>query len=272
MKTWSLNNFTNLSERFVIGGIKMIDLFSDCVIKVFANDTASTVSIAVEIIFSLVAIACGVILNYRFLKKLETERRNKPDGRKGNIIEPIMTLFCKIQIVFWPVRMLLSWIFHNGIIKTDLLPIWLRYVILYSLMSGRTYVAFNSFFCAFIRYLYIIHPKRSNQWDYERTGKCFKNVSFALPMVLGLVSIFAVGGIQFSGNETFDKCVESYVNKNDTYITKERLSILASTFPNYFTVSTIYILHYVVILIWLGLGMNVTEGFLYCHIFNWIKR
>ena len=250
----------------------MIDVFSDCVIEVFANDTASTVSIAVELIFSLVAIACGVILNYRFLTKLETERRNKPDGRKGNIIEPIMTLFCKIQIVFWPVRMLLALVFHNGIIKTELLPIWLRYVILYSLMSGRTYVAFNSFFCAFIRYLYIIHPKRSNQWDYERTGKCFRNVSLAIPMVLGLVSIFAVGGIQFSGNETFDKCVESYVDTNVTYIASGRVSILASTFPNYFTVSTMYVLHYAVILIWLGLGMNVTEGFLYCHIFNWIRR
>ena len=250
----------------------MIDLLFECFIKVLANDTSSTESIAVEFIFSLVAIACGVILNYRFLKKLETERRNKPDGRKGNIIEPIMTLFCKIQIVFWPVRMLLSWVFHNGIIKAELLPIWLRYVILYSLMAGRTYVAFNSFFCAFIRYLCIIHPKRSNQWDYERTGKCFKNVSLAIPMLVGIVSIFAVGGIQLSGNDTFDKCVESYVDTNDTYIAEDRLSILASTFPTYFTVSTIYLLHYVVLLIWLGLGMNVTEGFLYCHIFNWIRR
>ena len=250
----------------------MIDLFSDCVIKVFTNDATSTVSIAVESIFSFVAIICGVMLNYRFLKKLETERRNKPDGRKGNIIEPIMTLFCKIQIVFWPIRLLLSLVIHNGIVRAELLPIWLRYVILSSLMAGRTYVSFNSFFCAFIRYLYIIHPKKSNQWDYERTGKKFKTLSFIIPMIVGLLSIFGVGGIQFSGNETFDKCVESYVDTNVTYIANGRVSILASTFPNYFTVSTMYILHCVVIFVWLGLGMNVTEGFLYCHIFNWIRR
>ena len=105
-----------------------------------------------------------------------------------------------------------------------------------------------------------------------RTGKKFQSLSLIIPMIVGLLSIFGVGGIQFSGNETFDKCVESYVDTNVTYIANGRVSILASTFPTYFTVSTIYLLHYVVLLIWLGLGMNVTEGFLYCHIFNWIRR
>ena len=82
----------------------MNDTYCMCVVRKYFDKeiNVSIVSTVFEFILSFIISICGIFLNYKFLKKLKTERRNKPIGRKGNVIEPIMRWFIALQMVFWP--------------------------------------------------------------------------------------------------------------------------------------------------------------------------
>ena len=128
-----------------------------------------------DFFFSTVIGVLAVMVNYSFMKKLEEEKRLKPPGRKGNVIEPVMRLFCKIQMVYWPYYLLYFWINFNGIIPSYLMNGWWCNVILQiSIKFLRMLISWNSFFVALIRYIYIVHREKSNQWEFEQVGKWFK--------------------------------------------------------------------------------------------------
>ena len=84
--------------------------------KTFVDDSVSTLSTVLDFVFSVLISVCGVIVNYRFRKKLKEEKRNTPPGRKGNVIEPIMSWYCILQMIFWPYELLLLWMGFNGVI------------------------------------------------------------------------------------------------------------------------------------------------------------
>ena len=247
----------------------MIDLFSECSIKVFKNNSASFTSITIEFIVSTAIILSGILINYTFLKKLEKEKRSKAAGRKGNVIEPIMTGCCWVQMVFWPTRLAIAWIFHNEILKLEMMPIWMRYFMLDILMIGRVYLCFYSFFCAFMRYIYIVHYERVYHWDFEVVARRMKIASILIPCFVGTLSLFAVGGFQFQGNDIFDLCSDSLIEQTNG---DAGISLLASMFPNFFTKLVIRIIHYFIVFVWLIFGVNIVEAFMYRAAFAWIGR
>lgn len=247
----------------------MIDVFSECVIKVFVNESPSVVSIILEFTFCAMAIICGVLINYRFLKRLEKEKRDRPAGRKGNVIEPIMTSCCWVQMIFWPIRLALAWTFHNEIIKAETMPIWLRYIILNLLMTGRTYLCYYSFFCAFIRYIYIVHYERVYHWDFELVAKRTRIASICIPFIIGILSITVVGGFQFQGNAIFDSCSDEILKEGQGKIA---VSLLAVVFPGDLTILFIQITYYLIVIVWMILGVNLVEAFMYHSVFVSIRR
>ena len=247
----------------------MIDLFSECSIKVFKNDSASFTSILIEFIVSTTIILSGILINYTFLKKLEKEKRSKTAGRKGNVIEPIMTGCCWVQMVFWPTRLAIAWVFHNEILKLEMMPIWTRYLMLDMLMIGRVYLCFYSFFCAFMRYIYIVHYERVYHWDFEVVAGRMKLASLLIPSIVGTISLIAVGGFQFQGNEIFDLCSDSLIEQTNG---NTGISLLASIFPDYFTILVIRIIYYLTVFVWLIFGVNIAEAFMYGAAFARIRR
>ena len=76
-----------------------------CTYMAFVYEPVSTLPIILELIFSCFLILLGIAVNYRFRKKLAEEKRNRPLGRKGNVIEPIMSWFCVIQMFGFPFRL-----------------------------------------------------------------------------------------------------------------------------------------------------------------------
>ena len=64
----------------------MTDTYCICLLKSFRSDSWHV--FVLQFLFSIMISICGVFLNYKFLKKLQLERRNKPLGRKANVIEP----------------------------------------------------------------------------------------------------------------------------------------------------------------------------------------
>ena len=247
----------------------MIDIFSECIIKVFLNNSATFTSITLEAIFCIIVIVFGVLINHTFMKRLEREKRCKPLGRKGNVIEPIMSGCCWVQMTYWPIRLTLAWIFHNEIIKHEMMPIWMRYTVLNLLMVGRTYLCYYSFFCAFIRYIYIVHYEKVYHRDFEWVAKWMKIASYLIPTFVGILSITVVGGFQFKGNDIFDTCSKSILVEEKG---NAGISLFASIFPNILTTSVIRIIYYFTVLVWIILGVNIVEACMYRTIFATIGR
>ena len=247
----------------------MIDIFSECIIKVFLNNSSTLTSITLEAIFCIIVIFIGVLINHTFMKRLEREKRCKPLGRKGNVIEPIMTGFCWVQITYWPIRLALAWIFHNEIIKLEMMPIWMRYTVLNVLMVGRIYLCYYSFFCALIRYIYIVHYEKVYYRDFEWVAKWMKTASYLIPTFVGILSITVVGGFQFKGNDIFDTCSNSILVEEKG---NAGISLFASIFPDILNTSVIWIIYYFTVLVWIILGVNIVEACMYRTIFATIGR
>ena len=150
-----------------------------------------------------------------------------------------------------------------------MLPVWMRYTLLTSLMVGRTYLCFCSFFCAFIRYIYIVHYEKVYHWNFEWVAKWVTFASYFIPCHVGILLITVVGGFQFKGNEIFDTCSDSLNFEGNGNI---GISVLASILPEYFTISVIRVVYYFTVIVWLIFGVNIVEALMYRSIFATIAR
>jgi hypothetical protein len=152
----------------------MPDITCACIYKAWVNIPVSLWSTVLEFLFSVLICVCGEIINYRFMSKLREEKRKTPLGRKGNVIEPIMRWFCKLQMIYWPYQLLSIWVWFNEIIPFEYMNgWWCSAATLIVLKFGRMCIGWNSLFVALIRYLYIVHRQKSNQWDFEKVGRIF---------------------------------------------------------------------------------------------------
>ena len=224
----------------------------------------------------LVVISFGLKLNHRFLVKLREEKRARPLGRKGNVIEPIASLFCILQIIYWPYNILFMWVVSNQIFPSDFWIGW-HSTVLWNLgiKLGRTYVACNSFFTSLIRYIYIVHHDRSNQWEFEKVGKLFCLASLVLPITIETLGVFTsdMAEVQsFWSQHQFADCIASYLSVNSTTIEipypPDALQWTMTILPE----SAIDVLWFIYISCNILIYTNVVESILYLRIFQTIKR
>ena len=73
-----------------------------------------------EFVFSMVLAITAIIINWTLLKQLRFEMKNKPLGRKGNVIEPIMRWFCVHQMYYSPLYFLFDMSSHLFPINLEL--------------------------------------------------------------------------------------------------------------------------------------------------------
>ena len=233
-------------------------------------------STILEFIFIAFVIFCGVALNYNFFKKLKTEKRRRPVGRKGNVIEPIVSLYCIFQIVYWPYKGLYFWLFSNEIVTIDNLNGWWPNILIEVIRMGRLYIGWNSLFIALIRYIYIVHREKSNQWEFENVGRLFSILSFVVPILIQIMGVFTHNWREFqSGLEDQDwlrGCIASNMNK-----TSSEIQIPYPTYPLKWTMlflpeGAIQNLWYIWLLLSFLSQFHVPEVFLYSNIFLTIKR
>ena len=255
----------------------MTDTFCICMYKSMIQSEISTFWTVVEFLFSLVIIICGVTVNYRFKKKLQEEKRRTPIGRRGNVIEPVMSWFCTIQIIYWPYVLLFLWVSLNElIISADDLPVWLCYILMYTMKFGRMCIAYNSLFVVLIRFAYIVHDTKANQWNFESTGKRFQVGSIAIPFALEVVGLFTSSYpksqfLLFS-NERYLDCVEFYDGTNSTTDIEWVQPITTTWTIQYLPESFVYTVHLISITITMLVWSNITEAFFYFKIFQRLRR
>ena len=214
------------------------------------------VSSVFEFLLSLIISICGVFLNYKFLMKLSIERRNKPIGRKGNVIEPIMRWFGVLQIAYWPYELLMLsqavGIANLSNITPSLCPFYS-----WSLVLGRTIVAYNSLFVALIRYVYIVHERKANQWDFESVGKRFQIASISVPIIHVIIH-----GLTMRPRYLQDEA------NICSHMTSPLITFTRKFFPEP-VVDTIAIISVIVVAF---VYLNIVEGYLYVKMFQSIKR
>ena len=237
----------------------MNDTYCTCIVRSLKDGRGTELfPTLLDFLLSFMISICGFFLNYKLLKRLKLERKNKPIGRKGNVIEPIMRWFLVIQIAYWPYQFLMysRVIDVTGIVMFPFLcPFFFWMIVL-----GRTIIAYNSVFIAAIRYVYIVHERKANQWDFEKIGRRFKIASICTPIFHMIIFSFT---LRKSGSEGIiprtkhcSKLASLLINFTSQFISDPFADVIA------IICGTILAVVY----------LNLVEIYLYVRIFQTIKR
>ena len=200
----------------------MTGLINACIIETYFVEKTTLLSSVIAFICVIVVILLGLKLNHRFLRKLKAEKRARPLGRKGNVIEPIASTFCTLQMIYWPYNILTLWVLSSQVFPSDF---WIGFhsILVWNIgiKMGRTYIACNSLFTALIRYIYIVHRERSNQWEFEKVGKLFCISSVLIPLTVQSLGFFTSDMAELQTlwpQKELAECIASNLNVNSTGI------------------------------------------------------
>ena len=251
----------------------MPDIVCTCLYEAYKDPPMSIWTLILDFLCSLVIGILGVIVNYKFIQKLQKEKQSRPEGRKGNVIEPVMKLFCKVQIIYWPFYLLYFWLSLNGILPSSFMSGWSCILGGWAVIKlGRVIISWNSFFVALIRYTYIVHREKSNQWDFDRVGKWFGVASIGIPIVFNTIDVLTNGGWQYQLGEAFANCISLNLGLNNT-----NNMTIPNVYPYAWTVEylpqyLILSIYYTVWVLKVLICANIADGYLYLSIYRCIKR
>ena len=246
-----------------------------CVYDHLVDKPVTMLSTILDLVFSFIVVSLGLFLNCRYRKKLKEEKRGRLPDRKGNVIEPIMRWYLNFGVIYWPYQMLFLWINANEVMPSN----WFENCSLIAFINlvriGRTIIAYNSFFAALICYLYIVHHQKTNQWNFEKTGKNFQWASFGIPLALEIIRIFTEANLKtYQPTKRFQTCLainEEEFSNITGFIdvpTPHPVEAALHVFPRQF----IDVAYYTYASITGVIGSNVIEAYLYITIFQNIKR
>ena len=250
----------------------MPDIVCLCMYEAYIDPPMSIWTLMLDFVCSLVIGILGVIVNYKFIAKLQKEKKSKPEGRKGNVIEPVMQLFCKVQIIFWPYYLLYFWFSLNGIIPLSLYSDWACILAGQAIKFGRNIIAWNSFFVALIRYTYVVHREKMNQWEFDQVGKWFGFASIVIPIFFNTIDTFTNGLWEYQDGDAFKNCIALSLGLNNT----NNMNI-PNIYPYAWTVEylpqyLILSIYYTVWVLKVVIYANIADGYLYLSIYRCIKR
>ena len=227
-------------------------------------------STVVEFIISCILTIIGILIHHKFWKQLELERKNKPLGRKGNVIEPIMRWFCVHQMFFCPVYFVFYWMRANALIPVNT-PSSLCVAINDIVKLGRVFISFNSLFVVIIRYIYIVYDVKANQWHFEKVGRRFQIASVIIPLFITVMLLFTFDPLLIlDHDEIFNSCPNIYnTTFQDSNVLKSfRLQLTNQFLPQ----EVVNFLGMLSVLIIILVYFNVIDAILYIQIFRKIKR
>ena len=213
-------------------------------------------------------------MNYRFKKKLDEERRARPLGRKGNVIEPIMRWYQILVMVFWTYVIVFFWLMTNEIMPAEWFShCWVMNILMQPMRIGRSIIAYNSFFVALIRYLYIVHNEKANMWDFEKVGRIFQITSIVWPIWMEVIRLFSEEDmLGLRESDSFKSCVASNLGLNTTTdIILPKSTALGLTLK-LLPLEVVEFIYYIFIGITALIFSNLAEGYMYLKIFQRIKR
>ena len=140
-----------------------------------------------------------------------------------------------------------------------------------TVIAGRTITSFNSFFIAIIRYIYIVHDVKANQWHFEKVGRGFQVASVIVPLVLATLIIFMFDPLLvLDQEETFKQCPNVY---NATVHESEVLKSFRMQLSNrYLPEKIVNFIGILSVAITVLVFLNAIEAILYVQIFRKMRR
>ena len=240
---------------------------------------------ATLIIFGTLFSIFGCIIG----KKLYNNVRDEVHQERGKVIQRLMKTYSFIQCVGWPFMMVMGWLLYvNKTGLTVVQPFLTQYIIItmrFVYMVFRFYIGFNSLIIASCRYCFIVLETHVINFGFDRTRRIFLSSSIGIPILLAVI-IEATHTIELawicmfmpSQNHTFKELSEVVQNSQEgLFCSKEVMgditeSPLYSAFEQYLSPSFRYGLKICFKVLALTATSNIIEGFMYFHIFVFIKR
>ena len=246
----------------------------------FWYNPSSALFATIEFLVICLIFSLCVIVNSKFRKKLKEEKKNRPFGRKGNVIEPLMSWYCVILMFGTTYCQLIHWQFVNEIIPFHLIPEWVCIVLTTLERSLVSIILSNSLFTVLIRYVYIVHHQKANTWEFDKVGKNFQLASIVIPTGMEIVhlctnsrDIYLTKNTLEMGMAKFEGCNNSFMDSNSTINPTSSNEFI----PNHF-VQTLFshdvalAVYYFYVVVYAAITLNIVDGYLYIKIFRCIKR
>ena len=250
----------------------MSDVLCTCIYKTFMGESASPISTTLDLLLTVIIGISGLIINYTFVKKLREEKRNTPLGRKGNVIEPIMRWFCFLQMFYWPYHLTFFWLSFNGILSAEMMNGLQCSISMIGIRMGRICISFNSLFVALIRYIYIVHNAKANQWNFENVGKLMQISSIIIPVCFETFGVFVHTHTYYQTQEGFPECIADNLGLNTTEkmkIPDPYLHTLTTQLLPQVAINIMNVIYGVLLMVVLS---NLVECFLYFRIHQSIQK
>ena len=128
-------------------------------------------------------------------------------------------------------------------------------------------------FVALIRYLYIVHQKKANQWEFQNVAKYFIIASVSTPILMEIFGTLINPYTEYATNEDLKSCVDFWQDLNNTVEDIEIPVAKAYEFTTrYLSKTAVDLLYYIYLAITGILFLNIIDGILYFRIFQTIKR
>ena len=245
--------------------------FCPCFLK-FVSNPGSSIFTNLELGFILFIIGIGITINNKFRTKLLVEKKQMPIGRRGNVVAPVMRVFCLLQMAFWPYDLILLWGLTNEVVSVDSIHPNLCSALILTLKSGRMCIAYHSLFVALIRYMHIVQDQILNQWNYERVANYFKFFCIIFP-----VAMEGIGAMTTPPYYTMTKEIEDCMGFEDelldgTPLAKQVPSEWVLWTMNYLPTPLVQAVSLMYTVATVSVLANVTEAYLYLRIFQKMKR
>ena len=249
----------------------MSENFCPCLLQ-FMTNPGSSISTKLELGFILVIIAIGIAINLKFRAKLLEEKKKTPICRRGNVVAPVMRVFCLLQMVFWPFDLIFLWEITNEVVPVVSIHPNLCRVLVIMLKSGRMCIAYHSLFVALIRYMHIVQDKVLNRWNYERVANYFKFFCIIFPLAMEVIGNMT-NPPYFALTKEIRDCMDLRYELNDDLAMEEQVpSKLVQWTMNHLPTPVIRTLSFMYTIATVSVLANVTEAYLYLRIFQKMKR
>ena len=245
--------------------------FCPCFLK-FISNPGPSISTKLEFGFISFIVGIGITINLKFRTKLQDEKKKMPIGRRGNVVAPVMRVFCLLQMAFWPYDLILLWGLTNEVVTLDSIHPNLCSALMITLKSGRMCIAYHSLFVALIRYMHIVQDQILNQWNYERVANYFKFFCIIFPLAMESIGTMTTPPY-YTMTKEIEDCISSEEQLNDGFtIAKQVPSELVQWTMNYLPASLIQAVSLMYTIATVSVLANVTEAYLYLRIFQKMKR
>ena len=146
-----------------------------------------------DVIIDILICVLGTYINWKYLKDMKSDHRQREAGTKGKLIKDVMTTYTNILMVTVPTFMFintLQWLLKREVgILLCVERFFCFSIVQYILYAVRIYIAFNSLVVATMRYTFIVHHDYILRFGKEKAKSFFYWGSILVPNALAILML-----------------------------------------------------------------------------------